>query len=105
MAGAAVRENRVRRLAHAAGRELLARRDQKVVAHRRRPLEPRTAVVPEAVVVEVDGGRMRTRATGTGAGRSRGPEQRKQGRVPGHAERPHVRRPKRSNVRAACGAG
>ena len=31
--------------------------------HRRRQLRPRTDVVPEAVVVEVDGGRIRTRAS------------------------------------------
>ncbi len=56
MAGVPISENQVRRLAHEVGRELIARRDQKVVEHRRRQLAPRTAVVPEAVVVEVDGG-------------------------------------------------
>jgi hypothetical protein len=68
MTGVSISENQVRRLAHEVGRELIARRDQKVVEHRRRQLEPRTAVVPEAVVVEVDGGRIRTRAAGAGPG-------------------------------------
>jgi hypothetical protein len=62
MAGVQISENQVRRLAHEVGHELITRRDRQVVAHRRRQLEPRTAVVPEAVVVEVDGGRIRTRA-------------------------------------------
>jgi hypothetical protein len=68
MAGVRISENQVRRLAHEVGRELLTRRDQRVVEHRRRQLETRTAVVPEAVVVEVDGGRIRTRAADAGPG-------------------------------------
>jgi hypothetical protein len=68
MAGVSISENQVRRLAHEVGHELIARRDRKVVEHRRRQLEPRTAVVPEAVVVEVDGGRIRTRAACAGPG-------------------------------------
>jgi len=61
MSGIDISESQVRRLAHEVGAELIAARDRKVVEHRRRRLEPRTAVVPEAVVVEVDGGRIRTR--------------------------------------------
>jgi hypothetical protein len=68
MAGVRISENQVRRLAHEVGRELITRRDQQVIEHRRRQLEPRTAVVPEAVVVEVDGGRIRTRAADSGPG-------------------------------------
>jgi hypothetical protein len=68
MAGITISANQVRRLAHEVGREFIAARDRKVVEHRRRQLEPRTAVVPEAVVVEVDGGRIRTRAAGAGPG-------------------------------------
>ncbi|QJW92779.1 LysR family transcriptional regulator [Frigoriglobus tundricola] len=68
MTGVHISENQVRRLAHEVGRELIAARDQKVVEHRRRQLEPRTAVVPEAVVVEIDGGRIRTRAADAGPG-------------------------------------
>ncbi|MDY3559088.1 LysR family transcriptional regulator, partial [Gemmata sp. JC673] len=68
MTGISISENHVRRLAHEVGRELIAARDRKVVEHRRRQLEPRTEVVPEVVVVEVDGGRIRTRAAGAGPG-------------------------------------
>lgn len=68
MTGVRISESQVRRLAHDVGRELITRRDQRVVEHRRRLLEPRTTVVPSAVVVEVDGGRIRTRAVGTGPG-------------------------------------
>lgn len=57
-----ISESQVRRLAHEVGRELIAARDRTVVEHRRRQRAPRTGVVPEAVVVEVDGGRIRTRA-------------------------------------------
>lgn len=56
MAGVSISENQVRRLAHEVGHELIARRDRMAVEYRRRQLEPRTAVVPGAVVVEVDGG-------------------------------------------------
>lgn len=68
MTGVSISENQVRRLAHEVGCELIARRDQRVVEHRRRQLEPRTTVVPEAVVVEVDGGRIRTRAADSAPG-------------------------------------
>jgi hypothetical protein len=64
----AISESQVRRLAHQIGQELIEARDRKVVEHRRRQLAPRTAVIPEAVVVEVDGGRIRTRAVDSGAG-------------------------------------
>jgi hypothetical protein len=62
MSGIDISESQVRRLAHEVGRELIDQRDRKAVEHRRRQLAPRTEVVPEAVVVEVDGGRIRTRA-------------------------------------------
>lgn len=68
MAGIDISESQVRRLAHEVGAELIAERDRKAVEHRRRQLAPRTEVVPEAVVVEVDGGRIRTRAAGSAAG-------------------------------------
>jgi hypothetical protein len=68
MSGIEVSESQVRRLAHEVGAELIADRDRRAVAHRRRQLAPRTGVVPEAVVVEVDGGRIRTRAAGSGPG-------------------------------------
>lgn len=68
MTGIEISESQVRRLAHEVGAELIGARDRKVVEHRRRQLTPRIAVVPEAVVVEVDGGRIRTRIAGAGPG-------------------------------------
>jgi hypothetical protein len=63
-----ISESQVRRLAHEVGQELIDARDRKVVEHRRRQLPARTAVIPEAVVVEVDGGRIRTRAADSAPG-------------------------------------
>lgn len=63
MMGVEISERQVIRVAHELGRELIDSRDRKVIEHRRRQLPPRTSVVPEAVVVEVDGGRIRTRAS------------------------------------------
>jgi hypothetical protein len=68
MAQIDISESQVRRLAHEVGQELIAQRDRKVVEYRRRQLPARTEVIPEAVVVEVDGGRMRTRAAGAAPG-------------------------------------
>lgn len=68
MSGVDISESQVRRLAHEVGRELIERRDRKVLEHRRRQLAPRTGVIPGAVVVEVDGGRIRTRAADAGPG-------------------------------------
>ena len=68
MSGIAISQSQVRRLAHEVGQELIGERDRKAVEHRRRQLAPRTEVVPEVVVVEVDGGRIRTRAAGSAAG-------------------------------------
>ena len=68
MSGVSISESQVRRLAHEVGRERIDRRDARAIEHRRRQLPPRTAVIPEAVVVEVDGGRIRTRAADTGPG-------------------------------------
>ncbi|HEX4608523.1 MAG TPA: LysR family transcriptional regulator [Urbifossiella sp.] len=68
MADLDISESQVRRLAHEVGAELVAARDRKVVERRRRQLAARTDVVPPAVVVEVDGGRIRTRQADTGPG-------------------------------------
>jgi hypothetical protein len=68
MSGIDISESQVRRLAHEVGRELIDERDRKAVEHRRRQLPARTDVVPRAVVVEVDGGRIRTRAAGSAPG-------------------------------------
>jgi len=68
MSGVDISASQVRRLAHEVGRELIAARDRKVVEYRRRQLPARAAVIPRAVVVEVDGGRMRTRAANAAPG-------------------------------------
>jgi hypothetical protein len=68
MAKITISESQVRRLAHQVGQELIDERDRKAIEHRRRQLAPRTEVIPEAVVVEVDGGRIRTRAAGSAPG-------------------------------------
>ncbi len=68
MTGVAISDSQVRRLAHEVGQELIDRRDREAVEHRRRTLRPHTDLAPEAVVVEVDGGRIRTRAAGAGPG-------------------------------------
>lgn len=68
MADLALSESQVRRLAHHVGRELIAERDRKALEHRSRQLTPRVPVTPEAVVVEVDGGRIRTRAANSARG-------------------------------------
>jgi len=63
-----ISESQVRRLSHEVGKERIAERDRKVIEHRRRQLAARTSVIPEAVVVEVDGGRIRTRAADSAPG-------------------------------------
>jgi hypothetical protein len=68
MSGIDISASQVRRLAHEVGAELVEQRDRKAVEHRRRQLAPRTEVVPEVVVVEVDGGRIRTRAAESAPG-------------------------------------
>jgi len=68
LSGIGISESQVRRLAHEVGAELIGERDRKAVEHRRRQLRPRTDVVPGAVVVEVDGGRIRTRASNSRPG-------------------------------------
>jgi hypothetical protein len=68
MAGIDISESQVRRLAHEVGQELIDERDRKATEHRRRQLPPRAAVIPEVVVVEVDGGRIRTRVPGSAPG-------------------------------------
>lgn len=47
---------------------MILQRDQQVQARRRRALPVRVVVEPEVVAVEVDGGRLRTRAAGGGPG-------------------------------------
>jgi hypothetical protein len=60
--------SQVQRIANEIGNELVRQRDTKVVQQRRRELPVRVSVMPEVVVVEVDGGRLRTRACECGPG-------------------------------------
>ena len=58
----------VQRIASEVGAEMARERDEKVVQQRRRELPVRVPAAPEAVAAEVDGGRLRTRASGAGPG-------------------------------------
>src|SRR5258708_7570764 len=60
MADTDISESQVRRLAHEVGAERVAARDRRVIERRRRQPAVRTEVIPPAVVVEVDGGCVRT---------------------------------------------
>ena len=68
LSGLSISPRHVQQLTHEVGIELAAARDAQAVARRHRVLEPRVATTPEVVVVEVDGGRLRTRASGCGPG-------------------------------------
>src|SRR4051794_12157394 len=58
----------VQRIAAEIGAEMARQRDKKATQQRRRELPVRVAATPEVVAVEVDGGRLRTRAVGCGPG-------------------------------------
>lgn len=68
LAGIAISSRHVGRLASEIGAELAQQRDNKVTLQRRRQLPVRVAESPEAVAVEIDGGRLRTREPGCGPG-------------------------------------
>lgn len=67
LAGLTLSPQHVRTLAHEVGSDLTRHRDQKAAQGRRR-LPVRVAQTPELVAVEVDGGRLRTRAADSGPG-------------------------------------
>ena len=67
-AGLDISGRHVGRLAHQIGAELAQRRDEDAVKHRQRQLPPRVVTAPALAVVEVDGGRLFTRAPGCGPG-------------------------------------
>src|SRR5205823_5808590 len=67
LAGLPLCPQHVRTLALEAGEELVQQRDAQAARGRRR-LPIRVAQAPELVAVEVDGGRLRTRAAGAGPG-------------------------------------
>jgi hypothetical protein len=68
LAGVDISPRHLGQLAHEIGSELARQRDGKAAAHRRRQLPARVAAPPEVVAVEVDGGRLRARAAGSGPG-------------------------------------
>jgi hypothetical protein len=68
LADVQISSRHVQRIAAEMGSELAEQRDQKAIAYRRRELPARVAAPPELAAVEVDGGRLRTRAVGCGPG-------------------------------------
>lgn len=68
LTGLSISARHVQELTAQVGAELAAVRDENARKRRRRQLQPEVAAPPEAVAVEVDGGRLRTRATGCGPG-------------------------------------
>jgi hypothetical protein len=68
LAGVAISSRHVERLTHEIGNEMAQQWDDKAIRRRRRQLPARVATPPEVVAVEVDGGRLRTRATDAGPG-------------------------------------
>jgi hypothetical protein len=68
LADVKISSRHVQRIASEIGSEMANKRDEKVVQRRRRELSVRVAATPEAVAVEVDGGRLRTREVGKGPG-------------------------------------
>jgi hypothetical protein len=68
LCGLSISARHVQQLTQEVGVDLAQARDAKAQQRRRRRLSPRVALTPEVVAVEVDGGRLRTRATDAGPG-------------------------------------
>jgi hypothetical protein len=68
LAGLSISARHVQHLTEGVGTDLARQRDEQAEKRRRREVTPRVAVTPEVVAVEVDGGRLRTRAPGRGRG-------------------------------------
>lgn len=66
--GVDISPRHVNRLTQEIGNELIADRDKKVIKQRRRELHCRVEQTSKAVVVELDGGRVKTRQEGCGPG-------------------------------------
>jgi len=73
LTGRSISARHVQELTDQLGKELAAVRDAKARKRRQRHLQPAAAVTPHVVAVEVDGGRLRTRAGDGGRG-VHGPE-------------------------------
>jgi hypothetical protein len=63
-----ISRSQVQRIARQVGQEMIRERDRKVEQRRKRQLPVRVNLMPEVVAVEVDGGRLRTRASECGPG-------------------------------------
>lgn len=68
LAAVKISDRHVGRMTEEIGAELMRKRDQCVEKHRHRRLPPRVQTVPSLAVIEVDGGRVHTRAEGCGPG-------------------------------------
>jgi hypothetical protein len=68
LSGVSISAKHVQQLTHEVGTDLAAARAAAAEARRHRVLTPRVAAAPAVVAVEVDGGRLRTRAVGHGPG-------------------------------------
>lgn len=68
LTGLSISPRHVQQLTQQVGADLARQRDAQAVQRRRRQLKPRVAQTPQAVVVEIDGGRLRTRAKDQGQG-------------------------------------
>lgn len=68
LTGLSISPRHVQQLTGEVGTDLARQRDARTDQRRRRQLRPRVGQTPAAVVVEVDGGRLRTRETGAGRG-------------------------------------
>ena len=68
LCGLSISARHVQQLTQEVGTALAQARDAQAAARRRRVLAPRVPTAPAVVAVEVDGGRLRTRAAGCGPG-------------------------------------
>lgn len=68
LCGLSISARHVQQLTHEVGTDLTRTRDAQAEQRRRRQLPPRVDTTPEVVAVEVDGGRLRTRAPDSGCG-------------------------------------
>jgi hypothetical protein len=68
LGGVSISAKHVQQLTEEVGTDLAKARAAQAVARRRRTLTPRGTTAPTVVAVEVDGGRLRTRAPGCGPG-------------------------------------
>ena len=68
LAGVSISAKHVQQLTQEVGTDLAKARDAAAEARRHRMLAPRVTAAPGVVAVEVDGGRLRTRAAGRGPG-------------------------------------